>query len=538
MKRLFQLVRCEFIKDFSVVRLALCGVILFLIGWFMLNFVNSIYLSYHDTPSHFYRENVDYIISERDQALLEVEDNPSFYHKLKADVYSELVPYYEAALNCSFTPIEMYLRLLTSIYTREYVLSSFIEHNGTDFAKELILDDDPEFNDSTSYDAVVQYSSFSLEMLKEELEYQQKLSSSLEQAILDDAYYHIAEYWMLSYQYNSDQYQNPCLEYVIQNQITDQNDVRIHNQCFYYELEDKKEKFAVPLLEDFLEAEPYQYSGLETYDQVVRYYTSMNEKIEKEEEIVKYAIDKNIPHNIVDVGLDYQYVKPTSQTYMDYGLYLSFAVIILISICFAGIVSNEHKTGTVKLLYTRKATRVEVLSAKFIYVVINLFLYWMIASVIFFFLVGYRYGFADLFGSKIIMLFGHVTTVPYLLWYFVSMVICMLPMLFYVSLLFLCSAFIPTQAVTSTLLTVLSVFFSLVWILIAVLRLLDINTLVYLPLAYGNYAFSYLYDFFYQYALAKSGVPNAPYGMIVSLIGTFVVFGLVLLLYRKKDIKN
>lgn len=74
--------------------------------------------------------------------------------------------------------------------------------------------------------------------------------------------------------------------------------------------------------------------------------------------------------------------------------------------------------GTVKLLYTRKATRFEVITAKLIYVIMNLYVLWIIASVIFFFLVGSQYGFADLFGSKIITLFGNTMSVPYLLWYF------------------------------------------------------------------------------------------------------------------------
>lgn len=64
MKRILQLIRCEFVKDFSLVKIALCGVILFLVSWIFLSFVSNIYYRYHETPREFYQENVYYIIQD------------------------------------------------------------------------------------------------------------------------------------------------------------------------------------------------------------------------------------------------------------------------------------------------------------------------------------------------------------------------------------------------------------------------------------------------------------------------------------------
>ena len=47
MKRILQLIRCEFVKDFSLVKIALCGGILFLVSWIFLSFVSNIYYRYH-----------------------------------------------------------------------------------------------------------------------------------------------------------------------------------------------------------------------------------------------------------------------------------------------------------------------------------------------------------------------------------------------------------------------------------------------------------------------------------------------------------
>lgn len=537
MKRILQLIRCEFVKDFSLVKIALCGVILFLVSWIFLSFVSNIYYRYHETPREFYQENVDYIIQERDNAIADNAAEPTFYHQLSEDVYTYMVPYYEDALDNPIDFIEYYLTLFLRSYSNQLVLESLIEHYGTDYATQLILDDDPEFNRSNSYDSIIKYSSYTLEDLNQELVREQTICSILEQVITTGEYYHVAEYW----QYinpDSNGYLNRCYQYIIDNKIVDEDDVRIQNQCFYYELEAQEKELVVPTLEEFMDADPYQYFWLETYDQVVRYYEIQNEKIDQDKQIVEYAIEHNVPHGIVEASESYDYVEPTSQTYMDYGLYLAFAVIILLTICYAGTISNEHKMGTVKLLYTRKATRFEVTTAKLIYVIMNLYVLWIIASVIFFFLVGSQYGFADLFGSKIITLFGNTMSVPYLLWYFVSMLICSLPLLFYVAVLVLCSAFIPTTAVTSVLMTVGTIFFSIIWILINLMWSVDISAVAFLPFSYIEYAFTYFKSSFYMYSVARTGVPMGSYGLVVSLVCAVLVFIATIIFYQKKDIKN
>ena len=543
MKRILRLIQCEFIKDFSLVKIALCGVILFLVSWIFLSFVSNIYYHYHETPREFYQENVDYMIQERDNAIADNKAEPTFYHQLSEDVYTYMVSYYEDALDNPIQNIEYYLTLLLRSYSNQLVIESLIEYYGTDYATQLILDDDPEFNRSNSYDSIIKYSSYTLEDLNQEFVREQTICHILEQVITTGEYYHVAEYWQYVYSvpnsdYNSEGYTSRCYQYIIDNKIVDEDDVRIQNRCFYYELEAREKELVVPTLEEFLDADPYQYFGLETYDQVVRYYEIQNKKIDQHKQIVEYAMEHNVPHGIVEAGESYNYVEPTSQTYMDYGLYLAFAVIILLTICYAGTISNEHKMGTVKLLYTRKATRFEVITAKLFYVIMNLYVLWIIASIIFFFLVGSQYGFADLLGSKIIILFGNTMSVPYLLWYFVSMLVCSLPLLFYVAVLVLCSAFIPTTAVTSVFMTVGTIFFSVIWLLINVMWSVDISTVAFLPFSYIEYAFTYLKSSFYIYSVARTGVPMGSYGLVVSLVCAVLVFIATIIFYQKKDIKN
>ena len=113
--------------------------------------------------------------------------------------------------------------------------------------------------------------------MNQELVREQTICSILEQVITTGEYYHVAEYW----QYinpDSNGYLNRCYQYIIDNKIVDEDDVRIQNQCFYYELEAQEKELVVPTLEEFMDADPYQYFWLETYDQVARYYEIQNEK--------------------------------------------------------------------------------------------------------------------------------------------------------------------------------------------------------------------------------------------------------------------
>ena len=90
MKRILQLIRCEFVKDFSLVKIALCGVILFLVSWIFLSFVSNIYYRYHETPREFYQENVDYIIQERDNAIADNAAEPMIKCKRFSGLSSEI----------------------------------------------------------------------------------------------------------------------------------------------------------------------------------------------------------------------------------------------------------------------------------------------------------------------------------------------------------------------------------------------------------------------------------------------------------------
>ena len=124
-----------------------------------------------------------------------------------------MVPYYEDALDNPIDFIEYYLTLFLRSYSNQLVLESLIEHYGTDYATQLILDDDPEFNRSNSYDSIIKYSSYTLEDLNQELVREQTICSILEQVITTGEYYHVAEYW----QYinpDSNGYLNRCYQYI------------------------------------------------------------------------------------------------------------------------------------------------------------------------------------------------------------------------------------------------------------------------------------------------------------------------------------
>src|SRR5699024_2626162 len=120
------------------------------------------------------------------------------------------------------------------------------------------------------------------------------------------------------------------------------------------------------------------------------------------------------------------YSYQTAKNFMNQGLHLIVVVIFIVAITHAGITSREHDSGTVKLLLSKPVKRSKILLSKFLYLIIETFILWLIASLILFILVGIYYGFGELFTPKLLLIGGEVREIPYFLWYLGNMIVGMI----------------------------------------------------------------------------------------------------------------
>ncbi len=322
-------------------------------------------------------------------------------------------------------------------------------------------------------------------------------------------------------------------------------------QYIQYEIElgkREKNKFTDLIIEKKIEKEDYR---------VLNYlvYTSINlnraarqdgteewkQKIEQDnyqmKEILFYSSEHEIKHDLnyneFNGLINFtEYANPKRIVNQVY--HLSFIIMFLISIMYGGIVSNEHHKGTIKNMISAPVRRWKILASKFIYLILNTYILWFIGLIIFSIIAGIEYGFSDLFTPKLIYSGSKVIEVNYYLYTIKNIFLASIPVICFLSILFMLSTLTLNTSITVGISSVISV-------LAPVLFLFKFNThfkeIVYTPLWYFDLGFILNDDFHYIESLIKYFY-HWEYGILISLIVGIILYVLTTLIYSKKDIKN
>ena len=216
---------------------------------------------------------------------------------------------------------------------------------------------------------------------------------------------------------------------------------------------------------------------------------------------------------------------------------ITVVIMIIMAITNSGIMAREHDKGTIKLLLTKPVSRTKVLLSKFLYLILDTYIWWIIGTIIMFLLVGFNFGFGDLFTSKIIVSNGIAKEVNYFLWYFKEMVICSIPVWCFLSILFSLSTITLSTALTASLTSIISIFSITIWMLIANFGARFLTILSYTPIPYLDYWFVRYGNSCYIQTISNTGLSDS-YGLMISLIVTVILFLITVLIYNKRDIKN
>ena len=207
---------------------------------------------------------------------------------------------------------------------------------------------------------------------------------------------------------------------------------------------------------------------------------------------------------------------------------------MLVIITSSGIISGEHSNKTEKTLLITPIKRYKVFFSKFLYLILHTYLIWLVAFLLIFLYSGIRFGFADLFTSKLIYHNGVVEEVNYI-FYMVKMIfINGIPVIAILSILFMLSTITLNTAVTASICTVMAILSCWLWQYIVQYGLFF---LVYTPFPYMN-----LYDVqegnnFFLETLQYVDV-SWQLGLFVSLITILICYVVASLVYIKRDVKN
>ena len=247
------------------------------------------------------------------------------------------------------------------------------------------------------------------------------------------------------------------------------------------------------------------------------YDTSAIKKVENQANLIlNYSFWNNKKHDFAfpDGVIERYFVYPTTKTVVNKIVLLSLVVLLLVIFTSGGVIVNEHINKTEKMLFTAPYKRWKILLGKFVYLILDMFLIWFIAFVILLLYGGIKYGFGELFTTKLIVRGNQVIEVNYLLYVLKEMLLCSIPMISFLSCLFLISIATLSKTITIGFGIILLLSSQFMWYIIVTLKL---KFLIYTPFPYFILGLP-LRNHSY-YLLAQSISPTSIfYGVFISVI--------------------
>lgn len=210
---------------------------------------------------------------------------------------------------------------------------------------------------------------------------------------------------------------------------------------------------------------------------------------------------------------------------MNNSFFMAIISIIITAILCGGIVANEHKNGTIRLLLTKPYKRYKVLLSKLI-VMIFIFLGIYLTSVVINYLLGgIMYGFNSYSIPLVFNNNGLITTSPYLLFILKNTLYEIVISLLFLVILFSLSS-ITLLSTPSVVIIMILIFIS--FVLPYVVSFNSIFT--YIPFVLLNFQ-----EVIFGTSFASVNINNS---VIFSLIYMFIILIMTFIIYCKRDIKN
>ena len=305
------------------------------------------------------------------------------------------------------------------------------------------------------------------------------------------------------------------------------------NYLQYQRLEENT-KIEIMDEEEYNQAPSSDYAS---YQEYVTYNTKLKNDAIKNREILLYSTEHEIEHdisyNLLD-GVTENIRYMNTKIKVNQVFHLSVVVMIIVAITNGGIVSREHSKGTIKNIITTPVQRWKILLSKFIYLLLDTYLIWLLGLVIISLLAGIQYGFNDLLDPKLVYVGGQVKEVNYYLYILKDIFLVSIPIICFLSILFFLSAGTLNTSLTVGIISSLSVISFFLWIMMITN---SFSNIVYTPFWYLDCGYILSNAEIYVDSL-KNVSYNLEIGIISSLIISMILYILTNIVYIKRDIKN
>ncbi len=511
--KIINLIKCEFIKNFTVKKCLLILIVLLISCISVCEFQKAYNLSSSEVEDQTLTLEKEYEFAKNRKYDSEFEKRFYLKNIESQKLENELIisiPNHEKLNYHDFQMVAAH-----NIYLSNMVL----------FALEEYISDST-VNLSTigkfSYE-LNQYVSPIPDMTKEEaIIYRDSLKSHLDRTVAivkENKYYKYIEYahelgdhneisLLNHFRYLEDKY----YKIIKDNKIEDEKDYRVKN--IYQRIEYATNSFASKKVDKITSQEAKKVAS-----------------------ILDYSIENNIKHDLssnaaVDIPYYTSYI--TSKTCVNQILSLSIIVMLLIILTSGDIISKEHSKKTEKMLLTSPNKRWKILLSKFIYLILHMYIIWFIALFILIIYAGINYGFEDLLTPKLIYSNNSVIEVNYILYTIKQILYASIPVIAFISLMFVISTITLNTTITIGISTTCVMLSPFIWHFI---QLLKLKLVAYTPIPY--FMFSNVINFNENYlkSMALFDITDST-GVIISIITIIICYVVSNFIYVKRDIKN
>lgn len=525
MMKVINLIKSEFIKNYSIKKLIIISIIMLAVSIGFVEIHSEIYEKGTWSFNTFKKE-IEELSNKTDRTL--EEDYNLMIYKVKGELYTYLTS----------------LKVESNDY-RKQLVDEIIRLSSTNIGIKVLKENynNPTIqqicNTSTyMFDSIFQgeinhlCTAYQIEELNTlYLENEEKIKDYTN--ILESNKYYVYIKYLLDKELIAED-EKEMANFIILNKIENSNDYLSLNLKQYRQLSFNADYEFIK--EEEFKSVNYNYS-IPTYEDYVRYYTYLKKEAISKRNIILYSQKNSIPHDITfnsDDQIDNYDIYLTTKSKVNLVFHFSTIVMLLVSITSGNIISGEHNKGSIKNIITAPVRRWKILLSKFIYLILHTYIIWLIGLLFLSLYSGVKYGFSDLFTSKLLYINNSVVEVNYYLYLLKDLVVASIPVICFLSILFFLSTITLNTSITVGITSVLAILSPIYWFICANLKC---KFLIYTPFLFFDVGFIHGKYEPYTNILKQVDISYSR-GIIISLIITMILYIITNIIYSKRDVKN
>lgn len=524
--KIINLIKSEFVKNYSIKRFSIILFILIASSFFLVKYTN-VFMDQNDSDSvSVLQGSIDsfqgYIdrTSQKEEKTFEDEHMLIFYENYVK--YMTLIKNMGVTSNFDWKVKTIYNELVPLI-NQNYLIEKMKEKPNHPYIVEVCTNSDMESGNKIEKDV----RELCTENIEELYEKNNISINDYKRLIEEDKYYLYLEYEVKNGIIPKDKF----TDLLIEKKVEKNTDFLGLNYMQYQNLEENANI-------EILSREEYQNSSSKkSYPEYVAYRSKLKNDAVANREILLYSTEHEINHDIS--YHDYDRIAESIRSMntklkVNQVFHLSVVVMIIVGIMNSGVVSNEHNKGTIKNIITAPVRRWKILLSKFIYLILDIYIIWLLGLVVISIFAGIKYGFGDLFTPKLLYTGSKVIEVNYYLYLIKNILLASIPVISFLSILFFLSTVSLNTSLTVGVTVSLGVIAPFLWLLSMTG---NFKQIVYTPLWYFDLGF--IFNNSERYIESIHNIYyNLSTGIWICLATTVVLYIISNIIYLKRDIKN